>query len=424
MAGMAKTLLQPYKPDDAAITVADLEFLHGDGTALLKEAQALAAAGQTDSLQAIGKLRKQYESRAVHAALTLAKCSARALGPKGKFHGVGDFFWAVPEALEQASSLAVARHKAQRFATMPGRRGIVDLCCGIGGDALGLAIVAPVTGVEQSPVRAWLAAQNAAATPQAHAIQIVQGDVTRLPVPALPGLAFHIDPARRSAGKRKHAYADMVPGPAVLDRLLKEFSAGAIKLSPGVDTESLPEGHLEFISEHGVNVQAVLWTGALADQLGCGQRTASVLAKDGSVATISGRPEPVAALVEPRAYVFEIDSAVHHGGLAPALARELDCAPINADGGLVTSDESLADPCVVRFAVHTSFAYSEKAVAAQLPGPCLVEVKPRGLDLDTDRLQRLWSKAGTPVLSLLIYRGNSGLRACLARRADAARAGA
>ena len=414
--------------DDAGLTLAELEFLRGDGAALLATARQLAAKGQTDSLNEIQKLRARFGQPAVHAALLLAKCSAKALA--GKFSGASDFFWALPEALEQATSLAVARHKARRFAGLEGLAGIVDACAGIGGDALGLSDAAPVVAVEKSAARAWLAARNAEAyahmpsiaghgtlehDPRLHPITVVQADVTALPV-AAAGIALHIDPVRRLAGRRLYRYEDLVPGPEVIGGLINQFSAGAIKLGPGVDFESLPPGHLELISERGTVVQAVLWTGRLADQLGLGLRTASVLGKDGPAAVISGRPEPVGLLAEPAAFVYEADPAIHRAGLAPALAHALHCKPINIDGGLLTSAERLADPRAIAFEVLATFRYAERAVPACLPGPCLVEVKPRGVDLDTDRLQKFWSKAALPVLSLLVYRTAGGVMATLARR--------
>ncbi len=414
--GMEQPTGDSYKPDDAGLTLADLQFLRNEGGDLLKTARELAASGATDSLRDIQKLRERFGQKAVHAALVLAKASAKALAVKGKFHGVGEFFWSVPEALEQATSMTVARHKARRFAALSGLCAIADLCAGVGGDALGLVDAAPVICIERSFVRAWMAARNMESFSRRHPILVVQGDVAALPLENRAGMAFHMDPARRVAGKRVYGYADMVPGPEIIELLMKKFWAGAVKLGPGVDFESLPEGHLELISENGVNVQAVLWTGTLADGLGQGLRTASVLGKDGGTSSITGQPEMVAPLIAPLQYVYEIDAAVHHGGLAPALARAMNCHPINLDGGLVTSAELKTDAGATCFETIATIRYAEKLVPACLPGPCLVEVKPRGVDLDTDRLQRVWSKASVPVLSLLIYKAAAGVMATLCRR--------
>src|SRR5437773_2735446 len=62
------------------------------------------------------------------------------------------YVWATPEAREQATHALLAAHKARQFAQMNPAR-IFDLCCGIGGDALALAEVAPVTAIDLSPVR-------------------------------------------------------------------------------------------------------------------------------------------------------------------------------------------------------------------------------------------------------------------------------
>ena len=70
-------------------------------------------------------------SRGVAAAIRLAHSRRKAML---KFER-GPQMWVEPTSVEQATAEPVARHKASRFACPL----VVDLCSGIGGDAIALA---------------------------------------------------------------------------------------------------------------------------------------------------------------------------------------------------------------------------------------------------------------------------------------------
>ncbi|MEI8195722.1 MAG: hypothetical protein WCI73_07425 [Phycisphaerae bacterium] len=446
---MAKT---PYIADDSKLTLEALRFLASPDGEVLRWAAAEARGEWT--ISQIEKYRRQYPAAMIHAALTLGAVQQKATSPKGKFAGM-KYVWSPPEALEQATSLRLARHKAARIRTylaekrqagdgVPGPQ-VFDYCAGIGGDALGMAETLRVRAVELLPVRAWCLEHNALELGVNAQLEVVAGDVLNLPVLAPPPLAaeaggriMHIDPARRSGGQRSHAWEDLIPGPVELERLNAGFEAGAIKLSPGVDYHTLPAGHVEVISEFGNAVQAVLWTGALGEFLGGNrQRTATVLGDGSEPWSITGTPgeEGDVAGTLIGGWVFEIDPAVHRCGLAGALSRQLGLAAVNTDGGYVVGPEMLDHPALTAFEVIGTVAYSEKRVAealrdfaATMPAsaerkPKAIEVKTRGgLGLDTDRLQKLWSvlPGGDCGVTVLIYRvartETGGIQALLGRR--------
>lgn len=409
--------MPPYQPDDARLSLEALRALASPEGKALRD-----AAGETDphAPAAVAALRRRFSPDAVHAALTLATLQDKA---RAKFDGLR-WVWGVPEALEQATALPVARHKAARLvqAGLPPLRLVLDLCAGIGGDALGLAHVAPTVAVEMSDIRAWCAARNAVETSLPHPLHVVRGDVAQLPVLPAGDVAFHIDPARRAAGRRSHAYADLIPGPAVLSGLIAAFPrGGAIKLSPGVDFADLPEGHLELIAHRGTVVQAVLYTGQVAAAMGGpSTRTASIVDASFSFTAAPGQP---AGPVRPLAWIYEASPALHRAELAPAFAATLGLAPLNTDGGYLTSAAFHRHPGLASFAHLQSLAYSEKRLAAALralppdPPHGPVEIKTRGnLKIDTDALQRAASRLTPAAVTVLIYRAADGVVASLARR--------
>src|SRR5436309_7280206 len=98
------------------------------GADLLAEASNLPP----DELTRISHLRKFHPPARVAAAIELLNLRVRA---RAKFSRADEMFF-TREGLEQSSSEAVAKWGAARF---PEGATILDLCCGIGGDAVALA---------------------------------------------------------------------------------------------------------------------------------------------------------------------------------------------------------------------------------------------------------------------------------------------
>ena len=413
-----------YVPDDAKITVSSLEFLHSEaGGPLLVAVAKLLAVNSSPTVSEVAAFRKTYPADVVHAAFAVARAQQKGVGPEGKFPALS-FIWAIPEALEQATDAAVAQHKASRFAAA-GVTEIVDLCAGIGGDTMALANVAPVTAIDLSAPRVLCLRWNIETCPPRFPVDAVKAGVHTL-LPSLPATAvFHIDPARRSAGHRSASYEDLLPGPAVLAEVRAHFPGGALKLSPAVEFDSLPPGHLELISHHRTVVQAVLWTGSLAALFPPNTRTATVV-RDGQPAlTFTAETQPV--IVPPSdetlpPHFYETDGAFTRAGLSGPLAKSLDLQPVTTDGGYLSGKSLIDHPALTPFSAIMTLRYSDDRVAAALsqiggePGP--VEVKTRGglPGIDTDRLQKLWTKK-TPVRhTVLIYRRGGEILATIAAR--------
>jgi hypothetical protein len=318
----------------------------------------------------------------------------------------------------------VARHKAGRFAEA-GATEIADLCAGIGGDAMALAQVAPVTAVDMSAARVLCLRWNVEASAVRFPVTTVTGDV-RAVLPSLPiGAAFHIDPARRSEGRRLARYEDLIPGPAVLAEVVGRFAGGAMKLSPAVEFETLPPGHLELISHHRTVVQAVLWTGTLAARFPPNTRTATLVRQGGAPVSFTAEPKPAvigASEWEPAPYLYEVDGAFTRAGLAGPLAEALSLRPLTTDGGYLWGRDCCPHAALTGFAVVETVRYSEERVAAALRQaggePGAVEVKTRGglPGIDTDRLQKLWTKKIPVRRTVLIYRRGEDILATIADR--------
>ncbi len=432
-----------FSPDDARISPAALDFLRAPEGCALRDALAALPDASEPSVSEIAALRKKFPAEALHAGLVLTALQPRA---KKKFPGI-PFVWATPESLEQATGEMVGRHKAQRFAAGAGGRPerIFDLCAGVGGDALCLAEIAPVTAVDLSQVRMACLRFNVAerTPPVLHAIDAQAVDVRDM-LPQMPaGALVHIDPSRRRSGPRGKQrlilYADSIPGPELIEAFFKTAAGGAIKLSPAMDFAELPEaqGHLELISHHRSVVQAVLWRGALAAEFPSGTRTAAVLGDSHPPVYFTATPEAVrlppvpvfeaffapdsasASASRPTECTFyELDGAITRARLAAPFARQQRLDPLTTDGGYLFSDsppQGAANPALTPFILRAVTRYSESRVAAMLndlpPSAAgAVELKSRGAlhGIDTDHLQKIWSAASPFARTVLLfsYRGD------------------
>ena len=363
---------------------------------LLGIPELLEAAERCDSgdVAAVARLRRAWPADLVAAALELAGARRKAAT---KFPGrtiVADV-----AGVEQATSALVADYKARRIARSADARRITDLCCGIGGDAMGLAAAGfDVEAVDRDPLRVWMTHRNAECRAKS-------ADVTTFPVAGL----FHFDPDRRARGRRMWRLEDYEPGPDFLRGLLRRCPDGAVKLGPGVDVDALDlpgRGEIEFISEHGRLVQAVLWTGTLAHD----PRSATLLPGG---RTLRGQPTQP-DLAPAGAFIYAVNPALERAGLLGLLGLPA----IHPRLGLLTSDARVSDPWLTTFELVEEMPWRLPKVKRWLAdhGAGIVEVKTRGKAVDPDRVQRQLRGPGERSFTVFVLRRDRRTTALITRR--------
>jgi len=367
-----------------------------------RELMALAADADPTDVRVLTALRKLASMPMVTVALELAAARRKAVA---KF-AAPETIVADAEGVEQATGERVAAHKARRFAEA-GIAQVVDLCCGIGGDARALAGVAEVLAVDRSPLRAWMCERNAGCATEV-------ADIETRP---WPETAFHLDPSRREeSGRRKLKYADVVPGPPWIERLLAAQPDGAVKLGPGIDADELPPGiELEFVTDRGRLVEAILWSGRLARHPN--ERTATRL-PDG--ATVSGAPS-IAHVAEEDyepAHLYVADPALERAGLVGGRADDGGLFDLAPGLGILGGDARVADPFLTGFEVIEMLPFREKAVGAAIRarGFGRVEVKTRGRAVEPNVLEKRWRGDGAEVGTVFVLRLGKRLVAWITRR--------
>lgn len=353
--------------------------------------------------------------------------AARKFGPE-----VAMRLWCDVAGIEQASGMAVARWKARRMVESLGpSAAILDICSGIGGDAMALAEAGlSVEAIDLDPRRAWMTAHNARCVTRLANAEAI----------GLAGVALHADPARRdeSAGRRSWNLDDHQPGRAWIERALTLARAAAIKFSPGVDRAAFGQLNRgiawEWIAEENRLVQAVAWSGDFAGDDGAAGRTrATLLAEESHTVesqtivshTIAGIPDDaredrlrVAEAITPGAFISEPIAAIERAELLTEAAGANDAAQEIARGlGLVVSDVPLATPWFESFEIIDECAAREDAVLATLKRHALVarSVRVRGRAADADLFTRALSARPDGNAVVFLFREGKRARALIAR---------
>jgi len=352
----------------------------------------------------------------VSAVLGQSRLRARA---RPKFGEFADRMLFTEAGLEQATRLGVAAHHARRFRDA-GIAHVVDLGCGIGGDALAFAALElQVTAVERDEVTAAVASFNLAPFPEA---RVVQGDAETTD-PGDAGGAF-LDPARRTSGhSRTRRLADPADWSPSLDLAfgLGERLPTGVKLGPGIDRELLPDGwEWQWISVDREVVEAGVWSGPLA-RPGVG-RSALVVGASGAAAELTGAADAEDAPVrELGTWLYEPDGAVIRARLIGDLARDLGAGMLSTDIAYLTADERVETPFAQAFRVVEAFPLDERTLRKELRtrGIGRLEVKKRGVDVDPAAFRTRMQLRGTEQATLVLTRVAGRHTALLCERARA-----
>lgn len=374
---------------------------------------ALASvAGERATPALVASLRKRLGGDSNRAAAVLELTELRLRG-QAKFAAAERMFF-TRKALEQATDEQIARYKAARFESAGV---VVDACCGIGGDLIGLAAVAErAAGIDADPVLAAYAQRNAAE----HGYRVEALD-QRLDAANFPECdAWHGDPDRRPSGKRTSQPDQHEPSLSVLEAWREQTPAAAVKLAPAA---RLPDSwnesvEREWISRGGECRQLVAWCGPLAKRAGA--CVATKIGINGEAATLSGTPDlPLASAERLGDWLHEPDPAVLAAGLTGALAERHGLAAATPPLPYLTGDAAIDDALLASFRVTQTMAFDRKRIAGWLRERNVgrLEIKCRGVDLLPESLRKELKPKGDQAMTLLVFPNPHGkVQAVLAER--------
>ena len=349
------------------------------------------------------QLRRDYPDQLVRGAFALCELRRKA---GVKFSRAAEM-WFDRQGFEQATSEAVAKHKAARFSGE-----VIDLCCGIGGDAIALAAQGSVTAVDLNPVSCLRTSWNADVYEVSPRVTTVCDDATQVD---LSGKLVHIDPDRRASARgRAVRVEDYVPGLDFLQRLTHTGRGGAIKLSPAANFGGkFRDAEVELISLNGECKEATIWFGELR---GTASWRATILP---TAETIAGEPLDYAAeMAAPLRYVFDPDPAVVRSGLVDAVGVQLGLSRLDAAEEYLTGSELVHSGFVQPFEVLAELSNNPAEIRKYFRSAEFgqVEIKCRHIPIDADGVRRRLPLAGNQPGVLIFARVAGKSRALVCRR--------
>ncbi|MCY2931167.1 MAG: hypothetical protein NTV86_17085 [Planctomycetota bacterium] len=388
------------------LTLEQLEYLQTS-----EAAELLAADLPADELAAQKWLRRHVSDEQAVAVVVLRQVRRKA---EAKFpRDLAGQLLATETLMQQASSLALARYVGGLLGPLAGPGEVLDLCSGMGADAIGMAMTgATVVGYDDSPAAVMCAGHNARAAGVQERCRFELADVTRLALPA--EAIVHIDPDRRVTGRRGVSMTECRPAELFLRALPDRTAGGAIKLSPVLDACELSGwGRVtrEYIGQNGQCRQLLVRYGRAAGQA---EAMATVVGGEGDemhVVSVPGgqagvRPGPVGAyVIDPGAAGATDDLAARHG--LWRLDRNLL---------LLFGDSPIDTPLGRLFKVVAEAPGRQRDIARALKAldAGTVHVKPRGVPIQTDPMQKALSGRGKRRLVVFWFRVGAVQRAIIA----------
>lgn len=354
-----------------------------DGQAALAAAHELELTEAT-TLRVLDMLRKTWLPDLAAAALETTVLRQRA---RAKFSRA-DAMYFTREALEQASGEVVARHRAARYADAQNL--IFDICCGIGGDALGLATAGlRVSGIDRDPLRVAMAEANAQVYGVADRTTFRVGDALRFDL--VDNALLFFDPARRRdtrSGRRRVFDASAYEPPlSLIEGWFDRAQGFGVKVAPGITYAALPYAcEVEIVSVAGEVKEACLWFGSLRQH----ERTATLLDREGRASTLHWFRTPPIAVEPPHGWLYEPDGAVIRAHLVEQLATQIGAAKIDDEIAFLCSDTYTATPFARAWRIVEVLPWSLKRLRDRLREREVgsVVIKKRGSPVDPQELEQ------------------------------------
>lgn len=303
------------------------------------------------------------------------------------------------EALQQATAVEVARHRARRLAGAK----VHDATCSVGTELAALrSSASDLVGSDIDEVRLDMARHNL----RDGGVALCRADALR---PVSRDAVVVLDPARRSGASRRFDPRGYLPP---LDQLIAVYRGrpSVVKCAPGIDFDAVRrlgfDGEIEITSYHGSVREACLWSPELAEP-GV-RRRATVLSRDEQ---LTDRDPDECTVGPPGRWIVDPDGAVVRAGLVRHYGARHGLWQLDPNIAYLTGDRL---PHGVRgFEVLDELPLREKVLRQALSRrDCgSLEILVRGVDIDPDVLRRRLRPTGRVPLTVVITRIGVGAAA-------------
>jgi len=364
-----------------------------------------------DSLKTGTILRRdfpQYTPDILNAAIEIAGSRDRASG----LYTRSEDMYFTRESLEQATVESVAGHRAGRFR---GTGRVVDVCSGIGGDAISLAgACESLICIDRDQARLMFCRENCRV--YGRSIDCVCADASY--VLSRPGEwdAVFIDPSRRSGGRRTSRLDTMAPPWPLVREIIASIRNAAVKLSPAANVDAVsPYGECEFVERTGILREFVLWSGGFRS---CASR--ATLIDEGVSITGGDLPDVEPGVHRPGTVLYEPGPALIRSGLLGRYAASLGMWFISPGIAWLSADRELSSPFLTGYRVLDDMPWNLRKLRRLLRdrrvGP--LTVKKRGFPLLPEEVISRLGLNGTEAATIVVTRMNDAHWVFLVERID------
>lgn len=351
------------------------------------------------------------------AAMILEQRRLRAKAGKRFFNPTDWIFEA--KLMEQASDQRSAELVASYF---PKSVPVVDLCCGMGVDAVALAAGrSSITCIDSSPASVTLTRFHL----DQHRLKgtVEQSRAEDIAIDSTSWV--HCDPDRRATGGRASAVEFSSPDEEFLLNLIERTPGGSIKLAPAAKLSEAwnDQVGLEWIGwDRSVRQQRAWWG---VDDFPAGTRTLSVLSSQQhwhhfrvTEAQVIDNFSAIQPLPDQPAYLGDTDPTVRAAGMNASIASECGATVVGDEHGYLCSDKPTPSLFVDWFRVIDTSSLDSKKLRKMIRSHNIgsLEIKKRGVDLDPEKLRREFKLNGDLSATLILLREGERRLAFLTQR--------
>ena len=327
-----------------------------------------------DSNKIVASLRRELTTERATFILAQAELQLRA---RKKFSRADSMLF-TKLGLEQATSEPIAIFKQS---CLPKTQAVLDICCGIGGDAIGFSNFPRLTVVDQDETTLAYAKHNlqiyGAGEPEFTALAESFADTS------IPSGAFvHIDPDRRTSGRTVRA-ENFSPDLDTILRRLSPEQAACIKLAPAtrLETHIARPHQRHWIGHQRECKQQLLWLSPEMESQ-AGNRI-TVIDREGAATNLEIAEVHERRIVSPIGqYLYEPHAAVLAADLVDSVAKRFQLGRLSVGSVYLTGEAIDPSPFLSGFRLIEQCSMKAKKIQAALQAHDVgvVEWKNRGVD--------------------------------------------
>ena len=300
------------------------------------------------------------------------------------------------DGLAQASSKYLAEYRTWKMKSkLKEINNSLDICCGIGGDTIAMALRWKVFAVDKDENVINIAKHNLKAYNLENNVEFIQGDVVKLvdDVEFIKKIkdvdCIFFDPGRRSKEKRTVKIEEYQPPLSFVEQLQEISPNICVKISPGADLNRIKyDCDIEVVSYKGEVKEIMLWFGGFKIDSNKSQILATKLPE--KITLVKAEQKLDVKSSNLKKYLYEPDPAFIKAYLIEDLANKFKLTLINDKIAYLTGDESIDTPLLKKYLVKkvSNIEYKEINYSLSKLNIGKVDFKSRGVNIDLRNIHK------------------------------------